>query len=131
MTAGILNKRETRLPPDMPIIIPTIPPNWLKKIASIKNCVKISFFVAPIALRIPISFILSVTDTNIMFMIPIPATTRAITLTNKANSFIPLVKPENCSVNSVFVTISKSLSSSGRTLRIDLIKPITSSLVFS
>ena len=43
---------------------------------SIKNCVKISRLVAPIAFRMPISLILSVTDTNIIFIIPIPPTRR-------------------------------------------------------
>ena len=37
ITAGILKIIETIFPPATPIIIPTIPPNSLKKIASIRN----------------------------------------------------------------------------------------------
>ena len=66
-----------------------------------------------------------------IFIIPIPATTKAITLTKSANTFIPLVNPDNVSIISSLVTISKSFSSPGSTFRIDLITPIASCLVFS
>ena len=131
ITAGILKIKETIFPAAIPKMIPAIPPNSLKKTASIKNCVKISCFVAPIAFLIPISLILSVTETSIIFIIPIPATTSAITLTINAKSFIPLVNPERVSIISSLVTISKSFSSPGLTFRIDRIIPITSCLVFS
>jgi hypothetical protein len=42
--------------------------------ASIKNCASISYLVAQIAFLIPISFVLSVTETSIMFITPIPQT---------------------------------------------------------
>ena len=45
-------------------------------IDSIKNWVIIVFFLAPKALRKPISRVLSVTVTNIMFIIPIPPTSK-------------------------------------------------------
>ena len=75
----------------------------------------------------PISLIRSVTDTNIIFIIPIPATNKAITLTEKANIFTPPVNEPNVSISSVLEVISKSFSLSGGTLRIALIIPITSS----
>jgi putative ABC transport system permease protein len=69
--------------------MPAMPPNSLKKTASVKNWVRISRRVAPMALRMPISLIRSETETSIIFIIPIPATTNAITLTEKANNLIP------------------------------------------
>jgi len=58
--------------------IPMIPPMTLKVTDSVRNCKRISFLWAPIALRIPISFILSVTETNMMFITPIPHTSKEI-----------------------------------------------------
>lgn len=58
----------------IPKVVPMIPPITDKIIASIRNCVKISFVCAPKDFRIPISLVLSVTDTNIIFMMPIPPT---------------------------------------------------------
>ena len=43
--------------------------------ASIRNCSMTVTLVAPSALRIPISRVRSVTDTSMMFMIPMPPTT--------------------------------------------------------
>ncbi|MEI6673268.1 MAG: hypothetical protein WCL02_08400 [bacterium] len=55
-------------------IIQIIPHIKLRVTDSVRNCKRISFLCAPIALRIPISFILSVTETNIIFITPIPPT---------------------------------------------------------
>lgn len=62
----------------MPKIIPINPPNPDNVIASIKNCVLMSDGFAPIALRSPISRVLSVTETSMIFMIPIPPTSKEI-----------------------------------------------------
>ena len=51
---------------------PNNPPNADKTTDSVRNCNKTSFLVAPIALRIPISFVLSVTVAYIIFIMPIP-----------------------------------------------------------
>ena len=75
----------------------------------------------------PISLILSVTETSMIFIIPIPATNKAITLTAKANTFTPPVKEPKVSISSVLEVISKSFSFPGGTLRIARIIPITSS----
>ena len=53
---------------------PITPPTEQTKIASTRNWVKMLENFAPIAFRIPISLVLSFTDTNIMFMTPIPPT---------------------------------------------------------
>src|SRR6266702_3244118 len=60
----------------MPQMIPITPPTELSVTASIKNCVRMSFPRAPTAMRTPISRVRSVTLTSMMFMMPIPPTTR-------------------------------------------------------
>jgi len=67
-----------------PSMIPIIPPSMLKTIASIRNCRCTSSSVAPIAMRIPISRVRSVTDTSMMFMMPMPPTS-SDTLAIEAN----------------------------------------------
>ncbi len=42
--------------------------------ASSRNCARMSFWRAPIAMRMPISRVRSVTETSMMFMIPMPPT---------------------------------------------------------
>jgi hypothetical protein len=60
----ILANFETAIDIKLPKIIPNIPPISVKITDSIKNCIKISFFFAPIAFLKPISFVLSVTEVN-------------------------------------------------------------------
>ena len=67
------------------MIIPTIPPIIEIRVASIKNCKNISIFLAPSALRTPISLIRSVNETSIILAIPIPATNREIPATRPIN----------------------------------------------
>ena len=58
--------------------IAIIPPRKVIRIDSIKNCVIISLLKAPMAFLIPISLVLSVTDTIIIFITPIPPTSSEI-----------------------------------------------------
>lgn len=53
-----------------------MPPTSDIVLDSIKNCRSTSRLRAPIALRMPISRVRSVTETSIMFMMTIPPTTR-------------------------------------------------------
>ena len=55
-------------------MIPSMPPMIESVTASTRNCVRMSFVFAPIACRSPISRVRSVTETSMMFMIPIPPT---------------------------------------------------------
>ena len=55
---------------------PIIPAKKHIVTASIRNCPSIIPLVAPIAYLTPISLVLSLTVTNIMFIIPIPPTIR-------------------------------------------------------
>ena len=87
--------------------------------------------VAPIAFLIPISLILSVTETSIIFIIPIPATSKAITLTDPAKSLIPPVKPAKVFISSSFEITSKSFSSPTGTFLTRRIRPMASSIVLS
>ena len=50
------------------------PPIIVSVSASTRNCPIITPGLAPSALRMPISLVLSATDTSMMFMIPIPPT---------------------------------------------------------
>jgi hypothetical protein len=59
-----------------PINIPRIPPVPVTKMASIRNCFRISEDRAPIAFRMPISLVRSLTETSIIFMTPIPPTSK-------------------------------------------------------
>ena len=55
---------------------PDPPPATERDTASMRNCTRMSRSLAPTASRIPISRVRSVTDTSMMFMIPIPPTRR-------------------------------------------------------
>ena len=57
-----------------PSNMPIAPPARQSTSASIRNCIRMSRFLAPSALRTPISRVRSVTETSMMFMIPIPPT---------------------------------------------------------
>ena len=56
--------------------MPTVPPQADKMADSVRNWTITSRVVAPRALRMPISRVRSVTDTSMMFMMPMPPTTR-------------------------------------------------------
>ena len=62
----------------IPKTIPIIPPVTESITASIKNCFKMSFLLAPKAFLKPISLVLSVTDTSMILATPIPPTKRDI-----------------------------------------------------
>jgi len=63
----------------------------VSRIASSRNWVRIALRGAPRAFRTPISRVRSVTATSMMFMIPIPPTTRAIPEINIMTTVIPPV----------------------------------------
>ena len=74
-----------------PSIIPTNPPIELSTIDSDTNCNNISLLLAPRLFLIPISLVLSVTDTSIIFITPIPPTTKEIPAIAAKNMVIPCV----------------------------------------
>ena len=58
-----------------------MPPSKVSSTASTMNCDRMSVLVAPIALRMPISRVRSVTVTSMMFMTPMPPTSRLMAAT--------------------------------------------------
>src|SRR5208282_2780285 len=62
---------------------PIRPPNRQIQADSMRNCSKMLRRLAPIALRTPISRVRSTTETNMMFMMPMPPTNSARLVTNK------------------------------------------------
>lgn len=80
-----------------PRAIPIIPPIKDNTNASTKNWYSIIFDEAPKALAMPISLVLSVTDTSIIFIIPIPPTSKLIATTPDATNVTDLRILSNCS----------------------------------
>ena len=66
----------SRVVAPIPASTPAMPPSVLRTIASIRNCACTMNGLAPTDLRMPISRVRSRTETSIMFMIPIPPTSR-------------------------------------------------------
>src|SRR3989338_9144991 len=94
----------------VPKVTPTSPPEKVKKIASHKNCQRIAFSVAPTALRSPISYVRSDTDTYITFMMPTPPTTREMAAIATSRSVMPpLMVLIMASASSMVVTEKSSL----------------------
>ncbi|CJH51339.1 Uncharacterised protein [Streptococcus pneumoniae] len=76
------------------------PPSPVNIQDSIKNCVNTLPRVAPSALRIPISRVRSVTDTSMMFITPIPPTSKEIAAIPPNTIFIIPIDSSSCFVNS-------------------------------
>ena len=81
------NSSAIPFPPSTPLKIPASPPSSDSTIASSRNWRTMSSRRAPIAFRKPISRVRSVTLTSMMFMMPMPAASSAITLTTNAPIF--------------------------------------------
>src|SRR3989338_10795364 len=96
--------KEKAAPREMPMA----PPKPVSKIASKRNCVKILQSVAPSAFLNPISLVLSVTDTSIIFIMPIPQTTSEIAATDVKNRVNTLVMVLSVSATSACVSTQKS-----------------------
>ena len=69
----------------------------VRRTDSIRNCSMISLLFAPIALRIPISLVLSDTVTRSIFITPIPHTRRDIAAIPHRNIFMVAVMLESVS----------------------------------
>ena len=94
-----------------PIITPIIPPVILIRIASIRNWLRISIPRAPTDIRSPISRVRSVTDTYIIFIIPIPPTTSEIPAIQASRVVIRSVVEFSIVLSSCWLRIVKSSSS--------------------
>ena len=80
---GKLNFNATILPAPTPTIMPMMPPAIERKSDSKRNWRRILLLGAPIDFLMPISLVLSVTLTSMMFIMPTPAVRRAIKLMMK------------------------------------------------
>ena len=78
MIIGVLRAKANPFPTSSPNIIPIMPPARLTSIASNRNWVIMIFSLAPKAFRVPISLVLSVTETSIMFIREMDAPKRVI-----------------------------------------------------
>ncbi len=82
--------------------------------ASVRNCTMMSRRRAPTALRMPISLVRSVTDTSMMFITPMPPTSRPMELSTTITSATVEVMLRNCSSICSPVEIQKSVRLPGR-----------------
>ena len=84
--------------------------------ASMTNCIRMFMRVAPRALRTPISRVRSVTDTSMMFMMPMPPTSRETPAMLASSTAKMSAEAAAMSMNWRRLRIMKSLSSPGRIL---------------
>ena len=78
---GVAVTREMTCDRIIPTATPITPPMLVRTADSVRNWKRIVLFLAPIAFFRPISEVLSVTDTSIIFMTPIPPTSSAMLAT--------------------------------------------------
>ena len=74
--------------------MPSAPPTRHNMTASTRNCRRMWWLRAPTAIRRPISRVRSVTETNMMFMMPTPPTTSEIIATTSSRALIVSVEEE-------------------------------------
>ena len=93
-----------------PSTTPIIPPPRLSSVASATNWSRMSRRLAPMALRMPISRVRSVTVTSMMFMMPMPPTSREMPAIAPRKTTKVLVV--SCSVSMVSCWLDMEKSSS-------------------
>ena len=115
-----------------PNTTPIRPPVTLIRIDSMRNCARMSRLLAPIDIRKPISRVRSVTETYMMFIMPMPPTSSEIPATAASSTVIMSVVEVSIDDSSCCERIEKSSSSSAlrRWLvrRMSVISPIASSV---
>ena len=87
----LLLTRSNNAPMDNANAMPKMPPMKHTITASIKNCCMMSDCRAPTAMRTPISWVRSVTETSMMFITPMPPTMSEITAIIETNSVMVCV----------------------------------------
>ena len=76
MDVGVPMTEEMSRAMTMPTMTPSRPPRLVSTEASVRNCQRMRFFRAPMAFFRPISLVRSVTVTSMMFITPMPPTSR-------------------------------------------------------
>ena len=97
ITKLVFNIIERTFPIRIPRRIPIRPPIWAMTIDSTRNWLRMVNFVAPIAFRMPISCVLSVTDTSMMFIRPMAAP-------------MSVMRPMKVAANATYLIFSSSIS---------------------
>jgi hypothetical protein len=97
--------------------MPISPPSAASTTASIRNCSSTSRSSAPMARRRPISRVRSVTLTSMMFMMPMPPTSRLTAATAPSSMVITLVVPDRVSASCLVSSTLKLSSSVSASLR--------------
>ena len=97
--------------------MPISPPRLASTTASIRNCISTSRSSAPMARRRPISRVRSVTLTSMMFITPMPPTSRLTAATAPSSMVITLVVPDSVSANCLVSSTLKLSSSLLESLR--------------
>ena len=97
--------------PPTPISTPITPPVTLIRIDSMRNWARMSIPLAPIDIRRPISRVRSVTETYMIFMMPIPPTSSEIPATAASSTVIMSVVEVSIEESSCCERIEKSSSS--------------------
>ena len=100
----------------MPSTMPIAPPVRLSTIDSIRNCVRTADERAPMAMRMPISRVRSVTETSMMFMMPMPPTSSETPAMLPSRIVIMLLVSFAASATSVMLRTVKSFGSFGARL---------------
>ena len=95
----------------MPNTTPIRPPVTLMRIDSMRNCARMSRPLAPIDIRRPISRVRSVTETYMMFMMPMPPTSSEMPATAASRTVIMSVVEVSIDESSCCERIEKSSSS--------------------
>ena len=90
---------------------PIRPPERLSTMASIRNCTRMSRLRAPMAMRMPISRVRSVTETSMMFMMPMPPTSSEMLAMEASRMVSTLVVSSAVLAMSVWLRTVKSSSS--------------------
>ena len=95
----------------IPTTMPIAPPTRDMTMASMRNWVIIVRYVAPSALRTPISRVRSVTDTSIIFIIPMPPTSKEIAATAPRNKVMVAVFSSTAFImDDILLTLKSSRS---------------------
>src|SRR5574341_911466 len=112
-----LNAPKINAPP-MPTRVPINPPTMLNRSASVRNCRRTSFGVAPTDCRIPISRVRSVTLTSMMFIMPMPPTMSETPATHASRLRNAAVVDSRALIMSCWVVTVKSAVSSVTSCRL-------------
>ena len=134
MVVGKLKEEHIKVP-SHPTRIPNKPPVILIKIDSIRNWLLMSIPRAPTDIRRPISFVRSVTETSMMFMMPIPATSSEKAAATTRITVMVSIVDDIVSIISCWLRIWKSSSSPSLSLcclrRISVSSLMASSVISS